>query len=220
MLRSLVLALVLAFALLLPPGLAPAQDMSNLGEPPAGTYTLDKAHARLWFQVSHLGYSNYMAVMKRFDVTLRFDPADPAAMSVSARVDAGSLETFYPDPAFDFNAMLGGAEFFDVARFPEATFTSTAVTRTGAKTADVAGDLTLHGVTRPVTLAVTYNGGWGHMPLDPGGARIGFSATTVLKRSEFGMGMGVPTAEMPLGVGDEVRIFIEAELSNPDAPKP
>lgn len=212
--------LLLAAALLLPLA-APAlsQDMSDLGDPPAGRYVLDKSHGRLWFQVSHLGYSNYMAVFTRFDAELQFDPANPAGMSVKASVDPTSLETFYPDPAFDFNAQLQGPEFLDAGQFPAITFTSTAVVPTGEKTAEVTGDLTMHGITKAITLSVTYNGGWGHMPMDPGGARIGFSAQGVLKRSEFGMGYGVPTAEMPLGVGDDVHLFIEAELSNPDAPK-
>lgn len=213
--------LLLAASLLMPlAAAAPAQDMSNLGDPPAGRYVLDKSHGRLWFQVSHLGYSNYMALFTRFETELQFDPANPAAMSVKASIDPSSLETFYPDPAYDFNAQLQGPEFLDAGQFPAITFVSTAVAPDGPNTARVTGDLTMHGITRPVILSVTYNGGWGHMPMDPGGARIGFSAQGVLKRSEFGMGFGVPTAEMPLGVGDEVRVFIEAELSNPDAPKP
>ena len=100
------------------------------------------------------------------------------------------------------------------------TFTSTAVALTGADTADVTGDLTLHGVTRPITLAVTFNGGYGAFAMDPSGARIGFSATGKLNRSDFGIGFGVPAPGTTFGVGDEVQIIIETEFTNPDAPKP
>lgn len=69
--------------------------------------------------------------------------------------------------------MIEGPEFLDAATFPQITFTSTSVTLTGPNSANVTGDLTLHGVTRPITLEVTYNGGWGAMPMDPAGARYG-----------------------------------------------
>jgi polyisoprenoid-binding protein YceI len=84
----------------------------------------------------------------------------------------------------------------------------------------VTGDLTLHGVTLPVTLAVTYNGGYGATDFDPAGARIGFSVTGSLMRSAFGMGFGVPAPGTEFGVGDEVKIIIEAEFTNADAVKP
>ena len=83
--------------------------------------------------------------------------------------------------------------------------------------AAVTGNLTLHGVTRPITLRVTFNGGYAPQSFDPGGARIGFSATGTLFRSDFGMGFGVPAPGTTLGVGDAVEIVIEAEFINPDA---
>ncbi len=141
-------------------------------------------------------------------------------MTLTATVDAASVETHYKDPAFDFNAVIAGPELLDAAQFPTMTFTSTTVAITGADTADVTGDLTLHGVTKPITLQVTYNGGYGANDIDPSGARIGFSATGSLMRSEFGMGMGVPAPGSDFGVGDAVGIIIEAEFLNPDAPKP
>lgn len=213
MLRFLLITVLLAQPLA-------AQDMTDLGSPPAGTYVLDKAHGRVWFEVDHLGFSTFMAPFTRFDATLQFNPDQPEAMAVTATIDATSIETFYPDASYDFNAQLTGPDFLNAGEFPQMTFTSTGVKLTGENTADVTGDFTLRGVTKPVVLHVTYNGGWGHMPLDTGGARAGFSAATTIKRSDFGMGIGVPTAEMPLGVGDEVTVRIETEFSNPDAPKP
>lgn len=208
--------LCLVTALLSPLPL-PAQDL-----PPAqaGNFKIDLGHTRLLFRVSHLGFSNYTAFFRDIDATLVFDPDHPEAMQVTASVKTASVETMYPDPAVDFNAVLAGADLLDAARFPEMTFTSTAVAVTGAATADVTGDLTLHGVTKPLTLAVSFNGGYGAFPMDPGGARIGFSATGKLMRSDYGIGFGVPAPGSAFGVGDAVQIIIETEFTNPDAAKP
>lgn len=194
-----------------------AQDLTP---PLAGNFRIDLGHTRLLFRISHLGFSHYTAFFRDIDAKLVFDPDHPETMQVTATVKTASVETMFPDPAVDFNAILAGADLLDAARFPEITFTSTAVALTGADTADVTGDLTLHGVTRPVTLAVTFNGGYGAFAMDPGGARIGFSATGNLNRSDFGMGFGVPAPGSAFGVGDAVQIIIETEFTNPDAPKP
>jgi polyisoprenoid-binding protein YceI len=199
---------------------AVAQEEMDLGSPPAGTYTTDPAHTRLWFIVDHLGFSRYMALFTKVEATLEFDPDQPQAMSVTATVDLTSLETHNPATDYDFNEIVSGADLLNAPAHPLATFTSTNVALTGETTADVTGDLTLNGITNPVTFAATYNGGWGHMPLDPGGARAGFSLETVIRRSEFGIAFGIPEPGSDMGVGDEVQIFVETELSNPDAPKP
>ena len=208
--------LCLVTALLSPLPLS-AQDL-----PPAqaGNFKIDLGHTRLLFRVSHLGFSNYTAFFRDIDATLVFDPDHPEAMQMTASVKTASVETMYPDPAVDFNAVLAGADLLDAAQFPEMTFTSTAVAVTGAATADVTGDLTLHGVTKPLTLAVSFNGGYGAFPMDPGGARIGFSATGKLMRSDYGIGFGVPAPGSAFGVGDAVQIIIETEFTNPDAAKP
>lgn len=189
---------------------------------PAGRYTLDKAHASLLFRVDHLGFSNYTARFKRFDADLDFDPRNLAAARVNATVDARSLETDFPDPAkIDFNAMLQNEQWLDVAKYPQIEFRSSGVTVTGENTVRVDGELTLHGVTRPMALTATFNGGYAGHPLDPN-ARIGFSARGSLSRSEFGVAYGVPAPGTTLGVGDEVEVIIEAEFSGPpwaDAPK-
>jgi polyisoprenoid-binding protein YceI len=213
MLRALLLLVLLAAP-------AVAQEEMDLGSPPAGTYTTDPAHTRLWFIVDHLGFSRYMALFTKVEATLEFDPDQPQAMSVTATVDLTSLETHNPATDYDFNEIVSGADLLNAPAHPLATFTSTNVALTGETTADVTGDLTLNGITKPVTFAATYNGGWGHMPLDPGGARAGFSLETVIRRSEFGIAFGIPEPGSDMGVGDEVQIFVETELSNPDAPKP
>jgi polyisoprenoid-binding protein YceI len=104
--------------------------------------------------------------------------------------------------------------WFDAAQFPTMTYSSTRVEPTGPHAAKVTGNLTLHGVTRPVVLQVTYNGGYPPMSFDPGGARIGFSAHGVLKRSAFGISSGIPAAGSNMGVSDDVDVAIETEFSS------
>ncbi len=201
------------------PGFAEGETSTeDAAGPPAGTYRLDPGHGRLIFSVSHLGFSDYTAFFTTMEAELAFDPAAPEQMVLTAKVEAASVETLYPDPAVDFNAVIEGESFLEAAKYPQITFTSTRVRQTGANEAAVTGDLTLHGVTRPVTLRVRYNGGYAGHPLDPGGARIGFSAEGAIFRSDFGIGFGIPAPGTTLGVGDLVAIRIEAEFLNPDAP--
>ena len=177
---------------------------------PAGLYKVDKAHTNLSFRVSHLGFSHYTADFDAVDGTLQFDPANPAAMSVDVTIDPKSLDLNAP-PA-GFHDQLLGKEFFDAVAFPTITFKSTKVDVTGPKTANVTGDLTLHGVTKPVTLAATFNGGYAANAFD--GARIGFSGHGTLKRSDFGIASGIPAAGTNMGVSDNVEFTIETEFSN------
>jgi polyisoprenoid-binding protein YceI len=182
---------------------------------PAGTYTLDKSHASLLFKVNHLGFSNYTARFKRFDATLQFDPANLAASSVVATIDVRSLETDYPEPKkHDFNTQLQNAEWLDAAKFPQMMYRSKKVEAIGANNLRIEGELTLHGITQPVILEATYNGGYVGHPMDPH-ARIGFSAHGTLKRSQFGVAYGIPQPGSTMGVGDDVQIIIEAEFSGP-----
>jgi polyisoprenoid-binding protein YceI len=178
--------------------------------PPAGVYGLDRPHASVTFRVSHLGFSHYTARFASVDGKLRFDPAHPAAMSVEATIDPTSLALNTPPAGFHDELM--GKTWFNAAAFPAITFKSTEVTLTGKNTAKVTGNFTLHGVTKPVTLDVAYNGGWPANAMD--GARIGFSAHGVFKRSAFGMGMGVPAPGSNMGVSDDVDVAIETEFSS------
>ena len=179
---------------------------------PAGAYTLDKAHASLTFRVNHLGFSNYTARFKRFDARLQFNPAELTASSVTAMVDPRSLDLDNPPPGFT-DALLG-EEWLAVEQFPEMTFRSTKVESTGSNTFRITGDFTLHGVTRPVVLEATFNGGYEGHPMDPH-ARIGFSAHGSLQRSEFGIAFGIPAPGTTMGVSDTVDVIIEAEFSGP-----
>lgn len=140
----LALALMLATPVL-------AQDVPAL---PAGTCRPDRGPARLLFQVNPIGVSNCTALFAEMDATLMFGPENPEGMTLTATVNPASVETHSPDPAMDFNAIITGTAFPDSAAVPDITFTSTGATLTGAGSADVTGDLTLHGVTRPLTRQV------------------------------------------------------------------
>ncbi len=184
-------------------------------QPPAGQYYMDKAHTSVTFRVSHMGFSHYTARFSRIDGRLQFDPAHPEAMRVEATIDPASLDLNAP-PA-GFREQLLGKGWLEAAQFPQMTFKSTGVKLTGPHAAAVTGNLTLHGVTRPVVLQVTYNGGYPPNSFDPGGARVGFSAHGVLKRSAFGIAQGIPAPGTTMGVSNDVDIAIETEFSSKPA---
>ena len=203
------LAAAKALALVLVAGPAVAATAPGAPSPPAGAYVIDKAHTSVSFRVSHLGFSRYTAHFANVDGKLTFDPAAPATMAVEATIDPRSLDLNTP-PA-GFHDQLMGKSWFDAATFKAISFNSTKVEPTGKNTAKVTGDFTLHGITTPVTLDVTYNGGWPANAMD--GARVGFSAHGTIKRSAFGMGFGVPAPGTTMGVGDDVEVMIETEFS-------
>ncbi|MDX1974075.1 MAG: YceI family protein [Rickettsiales bacterium] len=197
--------MILAASLACLPILACAQTPAN--EMPAGDYQLDKTHASLTWKVSHMGLSNYTARFTRMDATLNFDPKDPTKSKLVATVDPTSVRTDYPNAdKKDFDAELAkGETWFNAGKFPEIKFVSTSIDKTGEKTGKVHGNLTFLGVTKPLTLDVTFNGAYAQKPMvnTPG---IGFSATAKLKRSDWGFSTYIPT------LGDEVTLLIEVEF--------
>ena len=200
--------------------LLPPPDTASMVAPkdiPAGAYTTDPSHSSLAFTVNHLGFSHYTAHFTTFKANLTLDPAHPDQASLSVTIDPKTLELNTPPKGFHDELM--GKMFFEADKYPKITFKSTKVETTGQYTANVTGDLTLHGVTKPVTFAVTFNGGYkGMAGMDPQ-ARAGFSAKGSLKRSDFGMGYGVPAAGSNLGVSDEVNFAIETEMMGPPLAK-
>lgn len=176
---------------------------------PAGAYVADKTHTSIEWSGLHNGLSWYSARFTSFDIQLTFDPADVTKSKVTATIDPKSIETDYARtrPAgntTDFNGELAtGERFLNGAKFPAITFTSTAITKTGANTGKATGNLTFLGVTKPVTLDVTYIGNRN----DPRANKhkIGFQLKGSFKRSDWGMAVGGP-------VGDEIRVEINSEL--------
>lgn len=175
---------------------------------PSGVYELDLGHASIVWKIDHLGLSNYTARFNDFDATLNFDVENPANSSVTVTIDPTSVDTDYPyADQKDFNAALVNQEnFFNASVFPDITFQSTGIEVTGDRTGKITGDLTLLGITRPVTLDVTMNGFLEEHPFAGGIPAVGFSGTTTITRSDWGMDWGIGN------IGDEVEILIEAEF--------
>jgi polyisoprenoid-binding protein YceI len=180
---------------------------------PAGQYQIDKSHASLLMRVSHLGFSTYTTRFSRFDAQLTFDPGNIPASKVVTTIDAASFEMdAAPQMCLD---IMNGPQMLDTAKFPQIVFKSERIRMTGAKSMEISGTLSLHGVTRPLVLAATFNGGYPGVPnMDPH-ARVGFSAHGSFKRSDFGMTFGIPAAGTTMGVGDLVEYSIEAEFTGP-----
>jgi polyisoprenoid-binding protein YceI len=198
------------------PATSPPAIVPEATEAPAGAYKLDKYHASLVFKVDHIGYSAYTGSFDDFDATLVFDPKAPEKMRVEATIDVGSLDI--PTPPDGFLDEMKSAAWLDAVAFPTMTFRSTGVALTGPNTARVDGELDFRGVKAPVAFDATFNGGYaGFPPYDPN-ARIGFSGKGALKRSVFGVLIGIPTPEAPVGVGDDVTFEIEAEFNGPPGP--
>lgn len=189
-----------------PPAEAPVAHTA-----PAGVYTLDKAHSSLIVRMSHLGYSQFTARFETWDATMNLDPANPENSNISVTIDPRSIASDNPPSGF-IDIMRN--DFLKAREFPQVTFQSMAVEQTGPNTARVTGNLTLLGVTHPVTLEARFNGGYEGMQLDPN-ARVGLSAHGTFNRSEFGMAYGIPPEGTNMGVGDAVEVIIETEFSGP-----
>lgn len=181
------------------PGLEPVEG---------GNYTLDSAHAFLTASVTHFGISEYRIDLTKFDAQLDFDPDTPTRSRVSLQIDPMALDTHYPDPdkkAEWERELSTDGRFLDGDRFPVITFVSTAAEQTGPTTGRLTGALNLRGVTREVTLDVTYNG-TASSPLDGGRRRVGFTATGTFNRTDFGIDA------LTQFVSEEVRISFSGEF--------
>ncbi|MDI7775555.1 YceI family protein [Asticcacaulis sp. EMRT-3] len=180
---------------------------------PAGVYHSDPTHTSLTFEVSHMGFSHYTARFASIDAQMQFDPAHPDQAQLTAMIDPQSLQLNAPPKGFHDTLM--GKGWFEAGQFPDIRFISTNIAMTGPDTADVTGNLSLHGVTKPVVLHVRFNGGYPGMAVYDPHARLGFSATGQLKRSDFGISFGIPQPGSSLGVGDTVDFQIESEFTGP-----
>ncbi|WP_293898112.1 YceI family protein [Phenylobacterium sp.] len=189
----------LAAAVLLAPA-AWAQSSPSPADVKAGSFAADPGHTKVTWSINHFGFSTYVGQFNGVAATLKLDPKALANTSLEATIQTASVGTF--NPALDNH--LKSPDFLDVAKFPTATFKATSVKTTGERTADITGDLTLHGVTKPVVIQATFNRG-GANPADKT-YRLGFAGKTVIKRTEFGIKSYAPA------LGDEVTLEIEAEF--------
>lgn len=164
----------------------------------ADTYALDKPHSQIKFSVNRGGWTRVAGWFEKFDGQITFDEANVANSVVNATIQTGSINTGFKRR----DAHLASPDFFNAKEFPTMTFKTTKVEKTGEKTGKITGDLTLLGVTKAVTLDVTFNRKAPH----PRNKKmfVGFSASGKIKRTDYGMKFLIPV------VSDEVKIEIEA----------
>jgi polyisoprenoid-binding protein YceI len=185
-------ALLLAGASL--PALAQASHDPAAVQP--GTYSVDPNHTQIGFTLSHFGFSNYSGRLAGVSGTLTLAGGDHAASKIAVSVPTTAFST----TSSQLDEELKSADWFDAKKFPTITFTSTKVTPTGADSATIEGELTMHGVTKPITLTAHFIG-TGANPMSKK-VTVGFDATGTVKRTEFGV-----TKYAPM-IGDEVALTL------------
>ena len=215
-LKSSALAAALALAPLaacapLQAAVALAQEpSSDIARAPAGAYKLDPSHTAVVWRVSHLGVANYTARFDKISGEMTLNPTDPTRSSLSVSIETASVSTGLRNDQGElaFDKKIG--EALGAPAHAAITLRSTALTRTSPTTGTITGDLTLNGVTKPVTLAATFGGGRVHPFTQK--YMLGFSATGAFKRSDFGV------TAWAGAVGDEVQLQIDTELLHQPQP--
>ena len=165
-----------------------------------GSYQLDETHVAVLFKINHMGLSTFVGRFNKVDATLEFDPNNIAAAKLSAVIDVASIDVNNPD----LEETLRGSSWFDTEKYPQAFFKTISVNLLDQNSAVFGGELTLHGVTAPMNLTVTFNGGANNMLT--GFYTLGFSATSTFNRSTFGVDYLIPA------IGDAVAIEVFAEF--------
>ena len=169
----------------------------------AGTWAIDPVHSEVSFTVRHMMVSKVRGRFDKFEGTI-VTGEDPLASSVTATVDLSSINTGQEQR----DAHIRSADFFEVEKYPEMTFVSTGVKHGGGGFI-LEGDLTLKGVTKPVAFNLEVNG---FGPDAYGGTRAGFSATTEINRTDFGVNFNGPIPGVPGGVGVSEKVTITLEI--------
>ena len=165
-----------------------------------GIYKIDPRHTQIIFEIQHMGLSNFFGRFSKVSGQLVFDPAAPESSALSADVDMTAIDTHVDELDKEL------VSFFKADKFPTGSFKTTGITRTGDNTGTVTGDLTLAGVTKPVTLNVTFKGARNPpIPFQP--YRIGFDATATIHRADFDLTHAIWSGM----VGDDVTLLIEME---------
>ena len=198
--KSILIAAVAALSFT---GAAVAQSDALTSKPAevrSGTYVLDPAHGKITWSVDHMGFSTYVGQFTDVSATLNLNSANPAASKLDASVRMASAGTF----SEGLDKHLRTPDFFDVAHHPTATFRATSIRRTDSDSADIAGNLTLRGVTKSIVIKADFNQA-GVNPVDKL-YTVGFDGEAKIKRSDFGISYGLPA------LGDEVTLHFEAEF--------
>ncbi|MFT9360268.1 YceI family protein [Acetobacter okinawensis] len=181
-----------------------AQTVTSAAQVQSGNYAVEPGHTQVGFSVLHFGFTNYFGAFSNASGTLELNAKAPSASKLSVTIPVASVQT----TSAKLTDELKSAQWFDAAKFPDATFVSTSVKLAGQNNATVNGNLTLHGVTKPVTLSVHFIGA-GVNPMDKK-YTTGFEATGTLNRSDFGIKMYVPY------VGDTVTLRIAGAFEKQD----
>ena len=167
------------------------------------TYKIDKSHSEAIFQVRHL-VTKVRGRFTDFEGAIDYNDASPEQSSVHFTINTTSIDTAEPDR----DKHLRSADFFEVDKYPQITFVSKRITKRGAETFDVAGDLTMHGVTKEVVLPVAHLG----KAKDPwGNERLGFEAETSLNRKDYGLSWNAALETGGFLVGDEVKVSLQIQ---------
>jgi polyisoprenoid-binding protein YceI len=178
----------------------------------ATEYQLDSAHTAATFSVRHMMVSNVKGEFSNVKGTISYDPKKPANTTIDATIDTTTINTREPKR----DAHLKSPDFFDVEKFPTMTFKSKKATSAGKDKLKVVGDLTMHGVTKEVTLDVSNLTGEVKDPW--GNAHVGATATTKLNRKDFGLNWNKALEAGGVLVGDEVQVTIDIEALPVKAP--
>jgi len=176
--------------------------LSDPAKVAAGNYKIDPSHTSVVGRVLHCKLSYYTFRFDKVDGSYVYDPAKPEATKVEVTIDPASIDSNLPM----FDRRLKGPDFLDAEKYNTIKFVATEIKRSDMTHGAMTGSLSFHGVTKPITLAVTFNGG------GPAGRRIGmgYSATALLKMPDYGMDIG------PHNIGDTVSLAIETEFINQD----
>lgn len=175
-------------------------------------YQLDPMHSRAHFSVRHMMISHVRGEFTALSGTLEFNPADPTASTVSVEIDVTSIHTGQSQR----DDHLRTGDFFDAATYPKITFVSTGAMIAGEDTGTLTGDLTIHGVTKPVTLDV--EGTLQEVNDLYGNHRLGFTGKTRIKRSEFGLTYNAVIETGGVAIGDVVEVIVDVQFVRPATP--
>ncbi|GEP11042.1 YceI family protein [Methylobacterium gnaphalii] len=165
-----------------------------------GRYRLDPAHGKITWSLNHLGYSTYYGQITDVAAEATLDPREPAKSRLSVTINTASVNGLNER----LNEHLRSPDFFDVEKFPQASYVSTSIERTSPTTARVNGELTIKGITRVVSFDATFNQA-GINPVDKA-YTVGFDGRAVIRRSDFGISAFLPV------LGDEVQLRLEGEF--------
>ncbi len=194
--HAVAIAAVVTFLLPLLAGQGAAEAPKE-GQGPE-TYRIDAVHSSNCFRIKHMNVAWFYGRFNELEGTIVYSEADPAACSFDVRIKADSIDTNNADR----DKHLKSADFFEVEKYPELTFKSRSAKKLAESTLEVTGDLTLHGVTKPLTVKIEHTGSGPGMR---GEHRAGFETTFEIKRTDYGM------TKLLGGVGDEVRITVSLE---------